>query len=74
VDPADAHVAVHEDERGARVVFVMNPTANDLVVRVSLAGVDALVDAMNEGRVTRSGGALELSVPSRVVRMMAVDG
>ena len=27
-DPVDAHVAVHEDERGSpRVVFVMNPTA-----------------------------------------------
>jgi hypothetical protein len=73
VDPADAHVAVHEDDRGApRVVFVMNPTANDVVARFALAGVDALVDAMGDGRVARAGGALEVNVPARTVRIMAV--
>jgi beta-galactosidase len=71
-DPLDVHVAVHEDDAGARVVFVMNPTAQDLVARVSLAGVDALVDLMGGQRVARSGGAFELTVPSRVVRMMGV--
>jgi len=74
VDPADAHVAVHEDEGGgARVVFVMNPTAEDMVVRVALAGVEAMVDTLGEGRVARAGGAFELSVPARTVRMMAVE-
>jgi beta-galactosidase len=73
VDPADAHVALHEDDQGApRVVFVMNPTANDVVARFALAGVDALVDAMGEGRVARAGGALEVNVPARTVRIMAV--
>ncbi|MGO9838415.1 MAG: beta-galactosidase [Polyangiaceae bacterium] len=75
VDPVDAHVAVHEDASGSpRVVFVMNPTDRDLVVRVSLAGVDALVDTVGEGRVARAGGALDVSVPARVVRMMGVEG
>jgi len=75
VDPADAHASVHEDASGApRVVFVMNPTDRDLVVRVSLAGVASLVDAIGEGRAVRAGGALDVSVPARVVRMMEVDG
>jgi len=75
VDPIDAHAAVHEDAGGApRVVFVMNPTDGDLVVRVSLSGVDALVDAVGEGRVVRAGGALDVNVPARVVRMMQIEG
>ncbi len=74
VDPIDAYVAVHEDEAGApQVVFVMNPTEHEIVARVSLAGVGALVDALGEGRVARTGGCLEVSVPARVVRMMAVE-
>jgi hypothetical protein len=74
VDPLDAHATVHEDESGgARVVFVMNPTAGDLAVRLSLPGVDALVDATGEGRMARAGAAIEVTVPARVVRMLAVD-
>jgi beta-galactosidase len=74
VDPIDAFVTVHEDEAGAaRVVFVMNPTENDVVVRVSLAGAGALVDALGSERIARAGGAFDVSVPSRVVRMMAVE-
>jgi beta-galactosidase len=74
VDPVDAFVAVHEDPAGTpRVVFVMNPTPNAVVARVSLAGVAALVDALGEGRVARAGGALEVSVPARIVRMMVAE-
>jgi beta-galactosidase len=74
VDPIDAHVTVHEDAAGvARVVFVMNPTAIDVVARASLAGVGALVDAMGEGRIVRAGGALEVSVPARSVRVMIAE-
>jgi beta-galactosidase len=74
VDPPDAYVAVHEDQQGApRVVFVMNPTPSDLVARASLAGIETLVDAVDEGRVARSGGALEVPVPARTVRMMVVE-
>lgn len=74
VDPPSAHLAVHEDEQAiARVVFVMNPTAADLVARVSLAGVEALVDTMGGGRIARAAGAFEVPVPARVVRMMAVE-
>jgi len=74
VDPPSSYVAVHEDDAGrARVVFVMNPTPNDVVARMSLPGVDALVDAAADGRVAPAAGAFELQVPARSVRMMAVD-
>jgi beta-galactosidase len=74
VDPIDVHVTVHEDASGAaRVVFLMNPTAADIVARASLAGVGALSDAMGEGRVARAGGALEVSVPARSARIMIVE-
>jgi beta-galactosidase len=73
-DPIDTHVAVHEDERGVpRVVFVMNPTDRETVVRVSLAGESALEDAIDGERVERTGGAFEVSVPSRSVRLMTVE-
>jgi beta-galactosidase len=74
VDPSSAHVAVHEGDDGApRVVFVMNPTASDAVAHVSLAGVDVLVDALGEARMVRTGGAFEVPVPARVVRMLTVE-
>jgi beta-galactosidase len=75
VDPIDAHVAVHEDASAVpRVVFVMNPTAHDLSVRVALAEIEALVDVVGDGRVTRAGGAFEVPTPARTVRMMGVEG
>jgi beta-galactosidase len=75
VDAPGVHVTVHEDAAGVpRVVFVMNPTADEVVARISLAGVNALVDLLGEGRVARAGGAFEVTVPSRVVRIMAVEG
>jgi beta-galactosidase len=74
VDPIDAHVTVHEDEAGLpRVVFVMNPTMTDVVARASLSGVTALTDAIGEGRLARAGGAIDVSVPARSVRMMIVE-
>jgi beta-galactosidase len=74
-DPIDAFVAVHEDEAEApRIVFAMNPTDRDLTVRLSVPRVDALVDALDGQRIAKAAGALEVTVPSRVVRMLAVDG
>jgi hypothetical protein len=51
----------------------MNPTANDIVARIAMAGVEALVDTMGDARVARAAGAFELNVPARVVRVMAVE-
>jgi beta-galactosidase len=72
IDPADVHVAVHEDDGGPRVVFVMNPTPTDQVARVSVAGAGTLVDLLDEARIVRTGGAFEMTVPARVVRMFEV--
>jgi len=58
--------------KAPRVVFVMNPTPADLVVRASIAGVEALVDVATDARIARAEGAFELSVPARVVRILAV--
>jgi hypothetical protein len=53
---------------------VMNPTDAEVVARVSLAGVDALVDALGDGaRIARTAGAFEIAVPARVVRLFAAD-
>ncbi len=74
VDPLDAFVSVHEDaQQEARVVFVMNPTSADVTARFSIPGVEVLVDALDRSRFARSGGALELNVAARVVRMMVVE-
>jgi beta-galactosidase len=72
VDPPSAYVSVHEDAEGhARVVFVMNPTEVDLSARVSLPGVETLVDVGGDVRIARASGAFEVPVPARCVRMMA---
>jgi beta-galactosidase len=80
VDPADAFVCVHEDDAGApRVVFVMNPTADDVTARVALRGARALVDVLtpdrDDARIAKARGAFgfEVPVPSRTVRMFAVE-
>jgi len=72
VDPADLHVAVHEDDAGPRVVFVMNPTSADVAARVALPGVEELVDLLGDQRVVRAAGAFELNVPARTVRLLSV--
>jgi len=63
----------------------MNPTDRDLVVRLSLAGISVLVDALEPAggpgggrggyrpRVARDRGAFEVAVPARTVRIMTVE-
>jgi beta-galactosidase len=72
VDPVDVHIAVHEDDAGPRVVFVMNPTSADVAARFSLPGVEELTDLLGDQRVVRSAGAFELNVPARTVRLLGV--
>jgi beta-galactosidase len=75
VTPSNLYVCVHEDSAGkARVVFAMNPTGSPAVARVSIAGVGALVDALDGVRVDQSGGAFAIPLAARVVRLMAVEG
>ncbi len=71
-DPDVVFATVHEDAAGeARVVFVLNPTGDDLVARTTL-GVDATWLDMMTGRETRSErGVLEIRMRPRTVRMLA---
>ena len=64
-------------------VFVMNPTAHDVAAKVALRGARVLHDLLvsereAEGssvtaRIARHVGAFEIVVPSRTVRMFAVE-
>lgn len=75
VDPQSTYVCVHEDDEGApRVVMVMNPTAEEVVVKFALVGALCLEDllARDPTTIDRAGGGFELSVPARTVRMLSV--
>ena len=87
IDRQDVYVAVHEDAAGTpKVAFVMNPTENDLVVRVAVFGAAVLVDLLpasssrragrvaHEMRVSRVAGSFEVAMPARTVRMFGVEG
>jgi beta-galactosidase len=74
VDPLDAYACVHEDEDGtARVAFVMNPTDEDLTVKIGLPGASALEDLIKPARIARVAGAFEVPTRARTVRMFQVD-
>jgi beta-galactosidase len=83
VDPPEAYVSVHEDEaRTPKVVFVMNPTPRDLVVKVALPPALALLDilppaapkgAERDRRIARIAGAFEVSVSARSARMFSIE-
>jgi beta-galactosidase len=70
IDPPHAFVCVHEDSAGTpKAAFVMNPTAESLVARVGIVEAAELVDAIGEGRVSRSAGAFEIELPPRTARL-----
>ena len=82
VDRTEAYVTVHEDDAGApKVVFVMNPTGEDLTVRVAIERAPALHDLLpepkgmraEEVRMTRLAGSFEVAVRARTARMLAVE-
>lgn len=74
VDPEGASFALHEDAAGVpRVCFVMNPTDDALVVRLSFDGARALVDALDGSVVVkRAAGGFEVPVKAKTVRMFTV--
>jgi beta-galactosidase len=72
-DPDGVFVTVHHDSAGRpRVVFVLNPGRTDVVARLSVPGVEAAHDLLDEGRVSCEHGLLELRLPPRTVRMLEV--
>jgi beta-galactosidase len=88
VDPPDVFVAVHEDDQGEpRVLFVMNPTNENVTANVSLPGAKHLEDLLPDSRASRSqlvaaaatarvareAGSFPVEVPARSVRLFAVE-
>lgn len=69
-EPDGIYATLHEDEEGeVRVVFVINPTEQDVGARVAL-GVEARWrDLLGEGETTSAQGVLEVRVRPRSVRM-----
>jgi beta-galactosidase len=74
-DPAGVFVTVHEDDVGTpRVLFVIHPGAEDIVARVSVPeATRAAVDLLDGTRVRALGGSVELRMPPRTVRMLAIE-
>jgi len=80
VDPDDVFVSLHHDAAGVpRVAFVMNPNETDRRARVALGrGVKGLVDAVVHGKsagqtLHLESGAFSVSIPSRTVRIFAIE-
>lgn len=80
VDVADVHVTVHADASGTpRAAFVMNPTNAAVVATVGLGRARVLEDllprprAINRIEPHAGTGAFVVEVPSRSVRMFAIE-
>ncbi len=74
VNPDETFITVHDDASGTpKVAFVMNPAPHAVTARVGLPTVTALDDALTGARITRTGGAFEVAMPARTVRMFAVE-
>ncbi len=70
-EPAEVHVTLHRDADGApQVLFVINPTEHDLEARVTAAGAELAVDALDGQRIRAHLGKLSLWVRRRSVRML----
>ena len=74
-DPDGIFATMHEDAEGrARVLFVLNPGEHDVLARVH-AGGDATraVDLIDDATFEARRGAIELRMPPRTVRMLAMS-
>jgi beta-galactosidase len=74
-DPDGVFATVHEDAGGAaRVLFVLHPGANDVMARVAApAGVRRATDLLDGTVVDVARGAIEVRMPRKSVRMLALD-
>ncbi len=72
---APIYVTVHEDRKTKepRAVFVMNPSGATVVARIALAGIEGLVEVFESGgsKPSRIGGAFEITIPARTVKIFA---
>jgi beta-galactosidase len=73
-DPDSLVACLHEDPQGLpRALFVLNPTSADVVGRVSVPGITRALDALDEQTFRADQGVLELRVPARSGRLLALS-
>jgi beta-galactosidase len=72
--PDSVFATVHEDPTGRpRVLFVLNPGDNDVVVRVTVGrAITHATDTLDESTYEAQSGVLEVRMKPRTVRMIAV--
>ena len=72
-DPDDVFLTIHEDATGApRVAFVINGSDVDVVARVTVHGAREAEDLLDGARVAVTAGVLEVRMPPKTVRMLAI--
>jgi beta-galactosidase len=70
-DPADVFVTLHTDARDrATLLFVINPTEQELLARVTAAGRRSAADALLGERLDARNDQLELKLRPHSVRML----
>lgn len=70
-DPDPIRATVHEDAEGrAQVVFVLNPSREDVMARVSLGFDASFEDPLEPMRTATDRGVLELRMKPQTVRML----
>jgi beta-galactosidase len=68
--PDSVSVTVHRDDAGqARVLFLINPSAQAVHSELSLPGIARALDALDGSEFRAKQGAFELPVPAQTVRM-----
>ncbi|MCS6899353.1 MAG: beta-galactosidase [Myxococcales bacterium] len=73
-DPDTIFACIHEDRGGVpRALVVLNPTAEDVVGRVGVPGGREVTDVLEEHRFQSFGGVVELRVPARSGRLLALE-
>ncbi|MBK8251526.1 MAG: beta-galactosidase [Polyangiaceae bacterium] len=75
-DPHGLLSTIHEDAAGTpRVLFVVNPTDNDVMGRFSIAGAAKGIarDLFGDEQLPIEHGAIETRIPGKTVRMFAIE-
>lgn len=75
VDPDGVFATIHEDRGGRpRILFLINPSSNDCAVRVRLdPTLELATDLLKDQTHTLVGGALDVRVKPKTVRMLALS-
>ena len=70
--PAPVETAVHEDDEGPQVLFVLHPGTEDIDAHIALPGSMVLVDALSGERFELAQEAV-IRMPAKTVRMFLLQ-